>query len=203
MRMTPFETYKTYLAIKQHFTLDNYDYFKYNGKIRASENAFNNRKDRFFFSKLANSLSDDEIVDLFVSNFLVNEKGWIKDMFSDDAKTRFRNYQKHIQSLTYSFREEFVRVRDYLDEHNLKFDDLFTISDNEHPLIVRLHLEGMITIQSLVLADKVLGFMRRLDKKLDEPYIFGPLSTRVKKYAPFLNAVDQTKFRKILVEIFT
>lgn len=202
MRMTPFETYQTYLAIKQHFTLDNYDYFKYNGKIRVSENAFNNRKDRFFFSKLSNALGDAEIVDLFVSNFLESDKAWIKDMFSDDAKARFRNYQKRMQSLSYSFKEEFVRVRDYLEANDLKFDDLFEVKANEHPLLIRLHLQGVISLQSLVLADKVLNFMRRFDKKVDDPYVYGGLSKRVAKYAPFVQSVDVKKYRQILYEIF-
>jgi hypothetical protein len=203
MRMTPFETYKTYLALKQHFTLDNYDYFKYNGKVRASENSFNNRKDRFFFSKLSRALSDDEIVELFVSNFLESDKTWIKDMFSDEAKSRFRRYQKTLQSLSYTFKEEFVKVRDFMDQHNLEFDDLFEVRSNEHPHIIKLHLEGVVSLQSLVIANKVLNFMPRLDRLLDEPYIYGPLSVRVKKYTPFLSIVDETKYKKILIEIFT
>jgi hypothetical protein len=203
MRMSPYETYKTYLALKQHFTVDNYDYFKYNGKVRASENSFNNRKDRFFFSKLSRVLDDDEIVQLFVSNFLESEKVWIKDMFSDEAKTRFRNYQKTMQSLTYSFKEEFVKVRDYMDEHDLEFDDLFAVRKNEHPLLIQLHLEHVISLQSLIIADNILGFMKRFDKHVDEPYVYGPLSKKVKKYAPFVSGVDTTKFKKVLVEIFT
>jgi hypothetical protein len=34
--MTPFEVYKKYLALKNHFTKDSYDYFKYGGKVSAS-----------------------------------------------------------------------------------------------------------------------------------------------------------------------
>lgn len=202
MRMTPFETYKTYLALKQHFTVDNYDYFKYNGKVRASENSFNNRKDRFFFTKLSRALADDEIMDLFVSNFLESEKVWIKDMFSDNAKARLRGYQKRMQSLTYSFKEEFVSVRDYLEVNDLKFDDLFVVKSNEHPQIIKLHLEGTISLQSLVLADKVLNFMRRFDKTVDDPYVYGELSKRVVKYSPFITSVDVRKYRQILYEIF-
>ena len=37
--------YKTYLAIKQHFT-SNYDYKKYNGKVKATEESFLKRRDR-------------------------------------------------------------------------------------------------------------------------------------------------------------
>ena len=51
--MTGFEVYKTYLALKQHFTKTDYDYEKYRGKVRASEQSFEQRLDRYFFKKLA------------------------------------------------------------------------------------------------------------------------------------------------------
>ena len=47
--MKPLEVYQSYLAFKNHFTKEKYDYFKYGGRSRASEGAFNKRKDRYFF----------------------------------------------------------------------------------------------------------------------------------------------------------
>ena len=51
--MTGFEVYKMYLSLKQHFTKPDYDYYKYNGKVRANEKSFEQRQDRYFFKKLA------------------------------------------------------------------------------------------------------------------------------------------------------
>ena len=51
--MTGYEVYKMYLALKQHFTNDKYDYRKYRGRVNASEKAFEERRDRYFFKKLA------------------------------------------------------------------------------------------------------------------------------------------------------
>ena len=59
MKVTPFECYKTYVAMKQHFTKDKYDYFKYGGKSRASATSFNNRKDRYFFERMSRKKSDE------------------------------------------------------------------------------------------------------------------------------------------------
>ena len=53
MKVTPFECYKTYVAMKQHFTKDKYDYFKYGGKSRASATSFKGRKDRYFFERMS------------------------------------------------------------------------------------------------------------------------------------------------------
>ena len=65
----PIECYKTYLAMKQHFTKDSYDYLKYCGRIKASPAAFNKRKDRYFFERMSRQKNDKEIEQFFVANF--------------------------------------------------------------------------------------------------------------------------------------
>lgn len=45
-----YATYKEYLAIKQHFSNDKYDYFLYNGQVKTSEQTFLKRKDKILFS---------------------------------------------------------------------------------------------------------------------------------------------------------
>ncbi len=65
--MTGFEVYKMYLALKQHFTKDSYDYVKYRGKVTASENSFKERSDRYFFKKLATKYDGSKILDYLVA----------------------------------------------------------------------------------------------------------------------------------------
>ena len=50
-----FDAYKVYLALRQHFT-SVYDYFKYNGKVRAGVESFLKRKDKFVASRQQKSL---------------------------------------------------------------------------------------------------------------------------------------------------
>ena len=69
-KVTPFETYKSYLGLKNHFTKEKYDYHKYCGKSRATVQSFYKRKDRFFFEKLSRQKNDEEVIDFFVSNFV-------------------------------------------------------------------------------------------------------------------------------------
>ena len=54
MNYNGFDVYKTYLAIKLHFTTTAYDYHKYNGKVNTSLEQFTKRNDRYFFYKLSN-----------------------------------------------------------------------------------------------------------------------------------------------------
>ena len=71
--MTPFESYKTFLAVKSHFTTS-YDYIKYNGKVNATQSSFEVRKDKYQYYKLSkqkeNALDLDTLNDANI-NFVV------------------------------------------------------------------------------------------------------------------------------------
>ena len=41
MKVTPFETYQSYLSMKNHFTNRKYDFFRYGGKSSATVTSFN------------------------------------------------------------------------------------------------------------------------------------------------------------------
>ena len=51
--ITGYEAFGIYQALKLHFTTENFDYFKYNGKSKISVTSFENRKDKWFFYKLS------------------------------------------------------------------------------------------------------------------------------------------------------
>ena len=81
--MMPFDAYRCYLSLKNHFTKDHYDFHKYGGKTRATKQAFYKRKDRFWFEKVSRQKNDKEVVDFFVSNFVYTTDPstmWIGEM---------------------------------------------------------------------------------------------------------------------------
>ena len=47
--------------------------------------------------------------------------------------------------------------------------------------------------------DKILGFRKNFDTKLDDP-VWQTVSLRMKKYSPFLN-IDVFRYKKIVKEI--
>jgi len=194
MKVTPFECYKTYIAMKQHFTKDKYDYFKYGGKSRASATSFNNRKDRYFFERMSRKKSDEQIVQYFISNFISTEdpsKVWIGEIIKN-GETNFQDWQKRNQSLAYVFGDEIERVF-----KGSSFDSYFD-SDGQHPKILKEYLKGEISIETLVILDRILGYAERFDKKILDP-IWGAVSLKIKKYKPFLN-IDVSRYKKILKE---
>jgi len=195
--MMPFDSYKTYLSLKNHFTKDSYDYFKYCGKSRATLQSFYKRKDRMWFEKVSRQKTDQEVVDFFVANFVScndPETLWIGEMIKE-GEGRYNNWQKKIQSLSYLFKEE----SQSLFEEN-KFDEVFNCSKG-HPPLLKKFLSGNISLETLVIYDKIFLFGNKFDKKLNDP-IWQTVGRRIKKYSPFLN-IDTLRYRKILKEIIT
>ncbi len=193
--MMPFDSYKTYLSLKNHFTKDSYDYFKYCGKSRATLQSFYKRKDRMWFEKVARQKTDQEVVDFFVSNFVScndPETLWIGEMIKE-GEERYQNWQKKIQSLSYLFKEE----SQSLFEEN-KFQEVFSCSKG-HPPLLKKFLTGKVSLETLVIYDKIFSYSSNFDKKLKDP-VWETVSRRIKKYNPFLN-IDVLRFRKILKEI--
>ena len=193
--MMPFDAYKCYLAMKNHFTKDKYDYLKYHGKVRATHQAFYKRKDRFWFEKFARQKSDKEIEEFFVSNFIYSsnpETMWIGEMIKE-GEGRYTEWKKKVQSLSYIFKEESESLFT-----NNKGDDVFDCSKG-HPIVIKKLLGGSLRIESMVIYDRILGYGKDFDKKLKDP-VWETVSRRVKKYSPFLK-IDVFRYKKILKEV--
>ena len=191
----PADAYRCYLALKNHFTKDHYDYIKYRGKTRASNAAFYKRKDRFWFEKFARQKNDKEIEEFFVSNFIYSTDPstmWIGEMIKE-GEGRYQEWQKKVQSLTYVFKEETESVFE-----NKKIDDMFDCGKG-HPPILKSYLGGDISLESMVIYDRILGYGKDFDKRLKDP-VWETVSRKIKKYSPFLN-IDVSRYKKILKEV--
>ena len=193
--MSPFETYQTYLSMKSHFTNSKYDFFKYGGKSRATMTSFNKRKDKYFFEKTSRKYSDKEIVDFLLSNFVSADNPqnvWIGEIINSGERT-YADWMRRQQSLTYLFREQ---SNELFSE--TKLDDALNCSKGHLPVLKKF-LSGKISLETLVIYDKIFLFGKTFDKKLLDP-VWETVSLKIKKYAPFLN-IDVFNYKKILREI--
>ena len=191
----PADAYRCYLALKNHFTKDKYDYHKYHGKVRATNEAFYKRKDRFWFEKFARQKNDKEVEEFFVSNFIYStDPGtmWIGEMIKE-GEGRYSEWKRKVQSLTYLFKQETENVFE-----NKKVDDMFDCSKG-HPPILKSYLGGDISLESMVIYDRILGYGKDFDKRLKDP-VWESVSRKIKKYSPFLN-IDVSRYKKILKEV--
>jgi hypothetical protein len=192
--MTPFDVYKTYLALKNHFTKDNYDYHKHCGKCRASLQTFYKRKDRFWFEKLSRQKNDEQIKNFFISNFVSSfdpQILWIGDIIRNGDET-YQNWQKRVDSLSYFFKEDTEKIF-----NGNTLEEVFDCSKG-HPPLLKNFLSGDISIETMVIYDRIFLYARNFDKKLLDP-VWETVSKKIKNYNMFLN-IDMFKYKKILKE---
>ena len=196
MKVTPFETYQTYLSMKSHFTNRKYDFFKYGGKSRATMASFNKRKDKYWFEKTSRKYSDQQILDFLLSNFVSAnnpENLWIGEIINSGERT-YAEWMKRQQSLTYLFKEQSNELL-----FNKKLNEVFDCSNNKHPIVLKKYLGGEISLETLMILEKVFSFRKNFDKKLTDP-VWETVSLKIKKYTPFLN-INVFPYKKILREL--
>ncbi len=195
MKVTPFETYQTYLSMKSHFTNSKYDFFKYGGKSRATMSSFNKRKDKYWFEKTSRKYSDEEVLNFLLANFVNTDTPqnlWIGEIINSGERT-YAEWMRRIQSLTYIFKEQSQKL---LSETDL--EELFNCSKG-HPLVLKKYLGGEISLETLTILEKVFSFAKNFDKKLQDP-VWETVSLKIKKYTPFLN-INVFQYKKVLREL--
>jgi len=194
LKLEPFESYQKYLALKNHFTYKNYNYFTYNGKVKANLQSFYKRKDRFWFEKLSRNKTDEEILNFFVANFASCDDPqslWIGQIIKE-GEDNYKNWMRKTQSLSYIFKEEIGIF------NSKNFDEMFSIQGNKHPLIIKNYLQKKISLETLIILNNILEYTKEFDKKLQDP-VWEFISMRIQKYAPFIH-IDVNKFKQLLKE---
>ena len=195
MKVTPFETYQTYLSMKSHFTNRKYDFFKYGGKSRATMSSFNKRKDKYWFEKTSRKYSDEEVLNFLLANFVnadTPQNLWIGEIINSGERT-YAEWMRRKQSMTYIFKEQSEKLLSEID-----LEKLFSCSKG-HPLVLKRYLGGEISLETLTILEKVFSFAKEFDKKLQDP-VWETVSLKLRKYSPFLN-INVFNYKKILREV--
>jgi len=100
---------------------------------------------------------------------------------------------KRSQTMSYMFKTE---VEVFVNREN--FQQLFSIKGQSHPEVLKKYLQGALSIETMVILDIILGYVKNFDKKLEDP-VWETVSLKIKKYKPFLN-IDVNKYKSILKE---
>lgn len=191
--MTPFEVYKHYVSVKLHFNNDSYDYIKFAGKTKNLKyNAYERRKDKYFFKKIAEKYNDDEIVPFFVANFVNDPNIWSGDLASFDKSAKiFREWKGRLQALSRHVKEDIKNIKVFMDERSIDFEGLLQVDagTHTHPIIVRFLLQEMISIETIIYLNNRFTFMSKYDTMLIDP-LWEYQSRLIKKYARFLTNID-------------
>jgi len=172
--MEAYDAYKIYHALKLHFNSE-YDYNKYNGKAKVTVDSYLKRKDRPFFARVARKyITPHNTKEFFVSNFIVNPKGWIGD-FNEQNHI---DYRKRVESLGYNYQSQlselFTKVK--------KFDDIFYVEEGQHPLLLKQHLAKKVSLESMCILQDLLDYCKYWNDDINEKYVWPAQEKLIKNY---------------------
>ena len=193
--MDEYSVYKMYIALKLHFTTENYDVIAQRGKVRASRQAFAKRKDLYSIKKVSKTYSDEEVANFLVANFTSGDR-W-GGLFDSEASDRYADWKKRIESLSYIFTNDLDNLIEDLESDNKQFDDAFKITKAQHPYIIKAFLRKTITLETLVILEKINPFLEKFDQELNNDIMWPDISRLMRKYKPFLQ-FDKEKYNAIL-----
>ena len=187
-----FNAYVKFLALKKHFTTDSYDYFKYNGKVRANRETFMARNDAYSFAKLAKK---DDYINLIMSNLLINKNIWVRDLLDSEGEARYTNWRKRVESLGYIFKSELAHLD---DEYKRNFISI----DGQHPHVMTLFLQRKISLETFTILAHSANIFSYWQEKVVDKHVSFDIINKSKKYKPFLD-YNEERFTKLIKDHFS
>lgn len=152
--ITGIQVYKCFNAVSLHFNEStNYDYFKYNGSVKVSEDSFKKNRFRWQFEHLAKELtakSNFSPLLLMYRTFKNYEFGYVP----------LNNHTIRVmKSMLYHVESELNEVQSDFRHFVTEFDDLSILTecvDSLYPVIYNMYSEAQIGIESLILYDSYI-----------------------------------------------
>ena len=192
--MNGYDLYCTYQAIKLHFSSEQYNFFHYDGKTRVSIDAFQKRRDKFLFHRLARKYRDDEMVPFLVANFVHSDDNWTKSLLEEEAEQTYREWRRRTDSMSKIYTDDLQKIA---TKDN--FNDLFKVEDGQFPKLLVLFMQNDVTLETMVILNNIFDFIKIWDKKISDDIIYPKVSRKIRKYGSFLN-VNVDKYKTLTKE---
>jgi hypothetical protein len=188
-----FEAYKKYLALKSHFTNPKYDYFKYQGRVKATPDTFETRKDKYFFYKLSKQKNLEQYL---VASFVdLGPSQWIGDLMENmKVNNTYAKWLKRQESITYHYKNELIGLD---DDYNKNFE----VIDGQHPSLLKKYLQKDVCIETVIILDTITPFIKYWNKNIDDRVVWPEVRNKIDKYKPFVR-FNNEKCRQLTIDRF-
>jgi hypothetical protein len=77
--------------------------------------------------------------------------------------------------------------------------DPFVSYDNQHPIVIKMLLGKKISLETVIILDKLLDFKYNLNTELLNDFIWNDLNLLIIKYRPFVR-IDRAKFSQLWIK---
>ena len=188
-----FDSYQLYLAVKLHFKNEDYDFIRYNARVKADLSSFMKRNDKFHFAKLSRTYKH-ELKDFYVANLSQGDY-WAGELLEKEAQNRFTEYKKRKQKLSHMFEQE---VKELLEKKTIQ--EVLTCTGGQHPHLLKQFLGKKISLETMCILDEITDYSKSWKKLISENIVYPGVHHRIDKYKSFLY-FNKNKYKKKLIEL--
>ena len=184
--MTGYQLYRYYISVKLHFTKEDFNVFEHKYGQTVSVAAFNRRRDKVMFERLAKKFKDDrEGIRFLVANWAHGNDNMIWSDW-DVAQGYMIKWNKTKQSLSKVFADDL----DYLNNKNSKLN----CTENQVSVIIKEWKAGKIQIETVCLLCELNPTLLESWKSVSSMQaIYGSDFLRIQKLIPFVKINDTIK----------
>jgi len=188
-----YDAYTLYLGIKLHFHSKDYDFIKYNGKVKSDINSFLKRKDKYHFGKLFKT-HKQELQDFYIANLSLKDL-WAGDLLDNECVKVYKDWKNRNQKLTYLFETE---VADLLRKRNI--NKVLEVKNGQHPILLKEFLGKKISLETMCILDEIIGYTNDWERLISENLVYPDIQNKINKYKSFVS-VDIKKYKRVLIEL--
>jgi hypothetical protein len=197
--MNGYTAYQIYSAVRLHFINESFDYFTYHGRSKTSEEAFNIRKDKYTFHKVARLFSEEELPYFFAVNFLKRDgKAWIAGMLQEEAFEVFKDWKNWQENRMGNLRKDLEKIKGLE-----KFEEMIKCKDGQFPELLNFVFQGEISYDSLVILDHYMKLVDAWNTKIEDDFIWSEFYKKLNKYKPFFlhyAPLSDMFYKKLIVD---
>ena len=198
-KLSPYQACKLFMNIRTHFSNEKFDITASNG-IRYSEDSFEKRKDKGYFTKLAHEYASGDLGYFFMSNLLDgnNHPSGMMDI-------TYREWKARMHKIEYIFNEDCMLIYSHMIQQELTFNDFFVSNNGGLPISIQMLNGNMISIETICLIDALFdGFIiQRMDTQITDRFVWDKIRIRIVKYAPWIKRYYKAEEIKAILRNYT
>jgi hypothetical protein len=170
--MDGLKAYKYYMAVKLHFTKDDFNVFVNRGKIKCSRDAFNRRSDSYLFEKLAKRFDDREYIQFLAANFAYGNQEIAYKI--EESEENYIEWNRRKQSITKIFSDDLSEI----------LKNNFT--KNLEKAIIDLYLGNKICLETVRIIDDLHPILDKVKQNSQFMLMFDSEIRRLEKSKGFI-----------------
>ena len=149
---------------------------------------------RSFYKLSRKYPNKDEYTQFVIANLFSNSKCWAGDLLQEEADIVFKERQKVLQSMAYTFENDCKVIFE-----DCKPNDVLK-TNGDHPTLLTMALRREIAPETLIILNSILQFLPMWDRKITDTIRWPDYRQSLVKYASFLT-FDVVKYKLLLRKI--